>query len=190
MNKPPHESLRPVSRPPDTLRPAARALVGALPVPQWRHDFPIRWESDHYVTRRELAKFLTLGSGLLAGANVAIAALGRAGARTITPRPLLIGSASTVPPHGSMLFRFPTEDDPCILLRGRDGGLRAFSQVCTHLSCAVVHRPETSELFCPCHQGRFSDVDGRPKGGPPTRRLPLIRIEQRGDAVYALDKEV
>ena len=25
--------------------------------PRWRDDFPVRWDEDHYVTRRELAKF-------------------------------------------------------------------------------------------------------------------------------------
>ena len=34
--------------------------------PQWRKDFPIEWEGDHYVSRREMVKFLTLGSLLLA----------------------------------------------------------------------------------------------------------------------------
>jgi hypothetical protein len=37
--------------------------------PKWRTDFPIEWEGDHYVTRREMVKFLTLGSVLLAAAN-------------------------------------------------------------------------------------------------------------------------
>ena len=36
---------------------------------RWRKDFPVRWDEDNYMTRRELAKFLTLGSGLLAGVN-------------------------------------------------------------------------------------------------------------------------
>ena len=34
--------------------------------PKWRQDFPIEWEGDHYVSRREMVKFLTLGSLLLA----------------------------------------------------------------------------------------------------------------------------
>ena len=38
--------------------------------PQWRQDFPIEWEGDHYVSRREMVKFLTLGSLLLAVAKV------------------------------------------------------------------------------------------------------------------------
>ena len=31
--------------------------------PRWKRDFPILWDEDHYVTRRELAKFLTLEIG-------------------------------------------------------------------------------------------------------------------------------
>ena len=41
--------------------------------PKWRQDFPIEWEGDHYVSRREMVKFLTLGSLLLAMANWATA---------------------------------------------------------------------------------------------------------------------
>ena len=28
---------------------------------RWREDFPVNWESDNYVTRREMVKFLALG---------------------------------------------------------------------------------------------------------------------------------
>jgi len=41
--------------------------------PQWKKDFPIEWEGDHYVSRREMVKFLTLGSSILAGANWLVA---------------------------------------------------------------------------------------------------------------------
>jgi Rieske Fe-S protein len=159
--------------------------------PQWREDFPIPWETDHYITRRELAKFLTLGSALLAGVSAVIAAVGRwgrsGGERT---EAICVASASAVPPGGSTLFRYPTADDPCILLRAADGSLRAYSQVCTHLSCAVVHRPAEDDLFCPCHHRHFDAASGRPTAGPPTRRLPVILVEQRGEDVYAIGKEV
>jgi hypothetical protein len=29
---------------------------------RWREDFPVEWESDNYITRREMVKFLALGS--------------------------------------------------------------------------------------------------------------------------------
>jgi Rieske Fe-S protein len=92
-------------------------------------------------------------------------------------------------PGGSLLFRYPTEADPCILVRDPDGALHAFSQVCTHLSCAVIYRAEERDLFCPCHHGIFSLAEGYPVAGPPTRRLPQIRLEQRGEEIYAVGVE-
>ena len=50
----------------DDTQPTSRDPQAACPLRQWREDFPIEWENDHYVTRRELTKFLTLGSALLA----------------------------------------------------------------------------------------------------------------------------
>ena len=40
---------------------------------RWRDDFPVNWESDNYVTRREMVKFLALGSLTIAGANAVLA---------------------------------------------------------------------------------------------------------------------
>jgi Rieske Fe-S protein len=161
-----------------------------MSAPQWREDFPITWEEDHYVTRRELAKFLTLGSVLLAAASAAIGLIGRLRRRSDAPGPIKIGTAAEIPIGGTLLFRYPTPEDPCIAIRAKDGKLRAYSQVCTHLSCAVVHRPQNDELFCPCHEGRFSASEGRPIAGPPTRRLPRILLsEERGD-LLAVGKEV
>ena len=42
---------------------------------RWRHDFPVEWESDNYVTRREMVKFLALGSLTIAGANAVLAGI-------------------------------------------------------------------------------------------------------------------
>jgi Rieske Fe-S protein len=159
------------------------------PFDQWAEDFPIAWESDHYVTRRELTKFLTLGSGLLAGASCALAVVGEGGAHAAAAE-VRVTAASEVPPGGSRLFRYPTDGDPCILLRDAEGGLRAYSQVCTHLSCAVVHRPREHVLFCPCHHGYFSEREGTVISGPPTRRLPRVRLEVRGGDVFAVGVEV
>jgi len=134
-------------------------------VPRWKQDFPLLWDEDHYVTRRELAKFLTLGSVRIEGAEA-------------------------VSRGGSLLFRYPTDADPCILVRRAEGTLAAYSQVCTHLSCAVVHRPGSSELDCPCHEGHFDCADGRPSSGPPTRRLPRVLLEQTADGIFAVGVEI
>ena len=155
--------------------------------PRWREDFPIRWERDHYVTRRELAKFLTLGSGILVAANAATLLAGRVPHAEETPR-LRIANASQVPEHGSVLFRYPTDADPCILVRTPEGALAAFSQVCTHLSCAVVY--EEGALKCPCHEGVFECSEGRPVAGPPIRSLPRVRLQLIGDEVFATGVDV
>lgn len=151
----------------------------------WREDFPVRWDEDHYLTRRELAKFLTLGSALLAAANAVAALVGRRLGPARGPG-VRVARASALAPGQSVLFRYPTDDDPCILVRCQDGTLRAYSQVCTHLACAVVHQPNDDRLFCPCHRGAFACADGRPTMGPPARPLPRILIEERGDEIYAV----
>jgi Rieske Fe-S protein len=157
-------------------------------LPQWREDFPIRWDDDHYVTRRELTKFLTLGSALLVCANgvLAIAARTRV-SRSYEPK--RVCPAAALAPGDSRLFRYPTDEDPCILIRTRDGALVAFSQVCTHLSCAVVYRKADDRLFCPCHNGVFDCRAGtsgaRPLEGPPERPLPRILLAVRDGDVFA-----
>ena len=156
---------------------------------RWREDFPVQWEKDEYVTRREMVKFLSLGSLLIAGANLIAAAVPRFQSRGEFPR-VRIASSHQIAADGSLLFRYPTDEDPCLLVRNRKGELVGYSQVCTHLSCAIVHRPEENTLFCPCHHGYFSVEEGRPTAGPPTRSLPRIKLEQTGDDIFAVGIEV
>jgi Rieske Fe-S protein len=87
------------------------------------------------------------------------------------------------------MFSYPAAQDPCLLIRRANGTLAAFSQKCTHLSCAVNYSVERDRLECPCHDGYFSAESGRVLQGPPPRPLPRIRIEQRGDAVVAVGVE-
>ena len=155
---------------------------------RWREDFPVRWDEDHYMTRRELAKFLTLGSGLLAGVNALIALIGLTGAPPAAPVRRIAG-VDDIAPGASLLFRYPTDEDPCILVRDSSGRFDAFSQVCTHLSCAVVPEVERGVLRCPCHEGYFELHSGRNIAGPPPRPLPRIKLDVRGDDIVAVGVE-
>jgi Rieske Fe-S protein len=83
------------------------------------------------------------------------------------------------------LFNYPTANDPCILVRTPSGRLAAYSQKCTHLSCAVYYSNSHNRLECPCHDGYFSAEDGTVLQGPPPRPLPLIQIGQRGNQLFA-----
>ena len=156
---------------------------------QWREDFPVRWADDNYITRREMVKFLALGSTLLAGANAVVAVVPRLEKMNQTPE-AHIADASAIKENASLLFRYPTPDDPCIALRTKQGELVAYSQVCTHLSCAVIYSERENALFCPCHNGYFTMEEGRPYAGPPVRRLPRIKLEQRGEQIFAIGVEV
>ena len=149
-----------------------------------RRDFPIEWEGDHYVSRREMVKFLTLGSLLLAIANWA-AAFGKRFVRRESSLVKLLGPARDLEQNGYMLFRYPTSESPCIAIRTPEGKFVAYSQVCTHLSCAVVYDRAENQIVCPCHRGVFDVNQGTPVAGPPTRALPRVKLELRDDQFYA-----
>lgn len=102
---------------------------------------------------------------------------------------------------------------PCLLLRlprSVPGGLSvggahyaAFSRVCTHLGCTVnlVRDPEVlafaynyrppqgkdhPELGCPCHFSVFDPLQGgQAVFGKANAPLPRVRLEARGDDLYA-----
>lgn len=149
-----------------------------------QRDFPIEWEGDHYVSRREMVKFLTLGSFLLAIANWATV-FGKRFVRRDSSVVKLLGPAKDIEDNNYMLFRYPTSESPCIAIRTPEGRFVAYSQVCTHLSCAVVYDKAENQIVCPCHRGVFDVNRGTPVGGPPTRALPRVKLELRNDQFYA-----
>ena len=154
--------------------------------PAWREDFPIDSADDSYVERRDFVKFLVLVSGALAVGQVWIGLqnVWRKFARSL-PRVRIAGVADLAP-KGSLAFRYPTEHDPCLLVRTSDTEFVAFSQVCTHLSCAVIPRPDENIFLCPCHEGKFNLRTGAVVAGPPQRPLPRIDLEIRNGDIYAV----
>ena len=87
------------------------------------------------------------------------------------------------------LFRYPTDDDPAVLLRLGDRELVAFSQKCTHLGCVVYYEAEEDRWHCPCHEGNFEAATGQVISGPPTRPLGRIDVEARDDGqIWALGR--
>jgi Rieske Fe-S protein len=86
-------------------------------------------------------------------------------------------------------FAYPTADDPCILVRASVDSYVAYSQKCTHLSCAVYYEKEQNRLECPCHQGFFSIADGSVIQGPPQRALPRVALEKKDGQLVAVRME-
>jgi Rieske Fe-S protein len=156
--------------------------------PLWKEEFSVEQEEDRYVARRQFSKFLVLTSlGMFIG-NVWIVV------RSLFQRipsfsEVPVAKVTEVPVDGVKLFNYPTAQDPCILIR-RETGFVAYSQKCTHLSCAVYYSRDAGRLECPCHEGYFSVADGSVLQGPPPRRLPRVILKQAGGDVIATGVEL
>lgn len=169
--------------------PSALATSACAGCPRWQAAFPYHWDTDDLVTRRELLRFAVYTSGALFAGAVALAGIGALGGRSDAPvLPLL--RVSELPEGRAHYFHYPEADDEAVLLHLPGAGFVAFSQRCTHLSCAVVYQAERERLYCPCHEGVFDLRTGDPIAGPPRRRLPRILLRREGDLLYAVGVQV
>jgi Rieske Fe-S protein len=162
-------------------------LLPRRPRPEWREEFPYHWSADELVTRRDTVRFLMAGSGALFLTSAALAVIGefRPG---VAGHAVPIARVDEVAENSAKVFTYPNQYAQGILINLPARGLVAYSDVCTHLSCAVLYQPDTQKLHCPCHEGYFDAYSGNVIAGPPTRPLPSIKIELRGDTVYAIQE--
>lgn len=114
--------------------------------------------------------------------------------RFVVPPPSAESAASSVTlpfgpaeiaPNQGRSFRFGNR--PGLLVRTPGGELRAFSAVCTHLSCTVQFREEESRIWCACHNG-FFDLNGTNVQGPPPRPLETFDVNVRGEQIVVSQK--
>jgi len=153
--------------------------------PLWRDEITIDAADERYVTRRQFTKFLVLTSfGMFVGQLWILtrSLFARAGG---PPAPMVIGRAGDLAVGATRVFQFPSPNDPCLLIRTGAESYVAYSQKCTHLSCAVYFDAAKGRIECPCHEGAFSAADGRVLQGPPPRPLPRILLQRRGDELVA-----
>jgi Rieske Fe-S protein len=157
--------------------------------PAWRQDFPIDWPQDLYVERRDFMKFMVLTSAAFTIGQFWIGLQNwyrqRAGQLPIQR----IASVGDIAVGATTGFTYPHEQEPCLLVRLTTSEFVAFGQKCTHLSCAVIPRPDEGSFYCPCHEGRFDLRTGIPTAGPPPRPLTRIVLEMRGRDIYAVGVE-
>ncbi|MGA8143375.1 MAG: ubiquinol-cytochrome c reductase iron-sulfur subunit [Candidatus Acidiferrales bacterium] len=153
--------------------------------PLWKDEFSVFTSDERYVTRRQFTKFLTLASlGMFVG-NLWILVKARL-TRTPSFPSVAVGEVGAIPVRGVKLFTYPTPLDHCILIRTGEEEYVAYSQKCTHLSCAVYFSAKDNRLECPCHEGFFSTKDGSVLQGPPPRPLPQIVLERDGAKLIAV----
>ncbi|MBX3379097.1 MAG: ubiquinol-cytochrome c reductase iron-sulfur subunit [Phycisphaeraceae bacterium] len=159
--------------------------------PKWRRDFPIGTSDDNYVARRDFTKFMVLISGsFVAGqAWIALKTLGWAGGGGRDAGPLAIARVDEIAVGQAAVFSYPREHDTCLLIRAGEREFLAYSNKCSHLSCAVIPDVQSGRLLCPCHHGSFDLASGRPLAGPPRRPLARIVLEVRDSTIYATGVE-
>ena len=118
---------------------------------EWREQFPVNWTDDEYRSRRDFPSAGLTSFAFVAG-HLWIIARNLTRGEKVKPPPLAIARADDVPVGGFKLFRYPSQNDPCVLVRLAQNDWVAFEQKCTHLSCPVIPQPQQGRFFCPCHE--------------------------------------
>ncbi len=156
--------------------------------PLWREEFSIRAADEKYVYRRQFGKFLVLTSLAMFVGNLWI--LVKSWFQTESKFPAqAVATVGEIPVGGVKIFQYPGPNDACIMVRTSDQEYVAYSQKCTHLSCAVYYSQKHNRLECPCHEGYFSIKDGSVLQGPPPRPLPRVVLDRRGQQLIAISMQ-
>jgi Rieske Fe-S protein len=154
----------------------------------WAREFPIDAAEEKVVTRRQFTKFLVLTSLAMFVGNLCILVKARLYKKPFYPQKV-VAIASQIAPGDVQLFRYPTDNDPCLLIHLSPDKFVAYSQKCTHLTCPVFFAKAKKRLECPCHEGYFSAETGEVLEGPPPRPLPRVILDRRGDELIATGME-
>jgi cytochrome b6-f complex iron-sulfur subunit len=95
---------------------------------------------------------------------------------------MLVGAVSDFPLNSGTVVS--VNDEPVIVVNTEAGGIKAYSAICTHLSCVVYWHEVRQVIQCPCHDGRFNPLSGAVISGPPPRPLPLYEFDVVEGEVY------
>lgn len=152
----------------------------------WREEFPYRIDADEAIGRRHFLALAVLTSGAVLVSTVGLALRGRTDDRR-RGSPVPIEGAADVPVGEALYFNYPG-DASAVLVRLDEERYVAYSQKCTHLSCAVRYRQAEGDLHCPCHEGIFDPQTGEAIAGPPRRRLPRIELRREGNTLLAVEE--
>jgi len=93
-----------------------------------------------------------------------------------------VGTAAEFPTGQGKVV--PVNDKPVIVVNTEQSGPKAFSAICTHLGCIVEWDEARQFILCPCHDGRFSPVNGGIISGPQPSLLPELPLTVEGDTIY------
>lgn len=89
-----------------------------------------------------------------------------------------VANVSDIPVGGGVIL-----DEPAVVItQPTEGDVKAFTAICTHQGC-LVSDVVNNEIICPCHQSKFSAVDGSVISGPATAPLTAAGVAVEGGSV-------
>lgn len=97
------------------------------------------------------------------------------------PAEVKVGPASELEPGNARLVRLGAR--PVLVLKTKEGEVRALNATCSHLHCTVQFRKDAGDIWCACHDGRY-DLQGKNIAGPPPRPLERLVTEVRDGDLY------
>lgn len=96
--------------------------------------------------------------------------------------PTLVASLADIPVGTGKVV--PVDNKPVIIVNTAEGGVKAFSAICTHLGCVVDWNKSKNVIQSPCHDGRFNPSTGAVVSGPPPRALPAYELSIKDGKIY------
>lgn len=102
---------------------------------------------------------------------------------------LMIGRVEDVPEPGNFMLReIPTLNAELLIVRGKDGVVRAFYNTCAHRGVPVVHQRRGSALTfrCPYHSWLYG-ADGSLRSIPAQEQFPCVNKADNGLVGVTLD---
>jgi Rieske Fe-S protein len=91
---------------------------------------------------------------------------------------VIIASLGDVPVGGGVV----NDEVAVVVTQPSEGAIKAFTAVCPHQGC-LVSEVVDNEIICPCHDSRFSALDGAVLQGPATEGLAAADVVVQGDSV-------
>jgi len=146
--------------------------------------------SSHDIDRRGFVKIVLTFLGSIMGAVIGIPAIGYlvspAAKTQKSEAKISLGPLENYQVGTPTLFSFTrskingwektVNSYGVFVLRKEGDQVKVFSNICTHLSCRVSWKEDSSEYICPCHDAQF-DIEGRVLGGPPPAPLNEYPVE-------------
>lgn len=156
---------------------------------------------SHEVNRRDFVKVVTAFIGSIIGAVIGLPAIGYligpAAKAKKSEAWIPLGPLENYPEGVPTLFNFvrtqvngweKTSNSYGVYVVREAEEVKAFSNVCTHLSCRVTWSEEKRGYLCPCHDAAF-DINGQVTGGPPPRPLNVYQTKVEESNLFIFFQE-